>query len=283
MPPPKSKLSDEQSAPDLEIVGDQLTIHPSGVTGGPGPQDDTITERNLVRHMARFRENPLDFLREVSLYMSGTGWRAYDDVIGQPIYYSGFSERMKSTILASNMLQDKVRELASTRLAVEEKEGLVAIKEGATLDEKRARRRHEIESSLREVVDTMLDNMICKMESKTFIRSAYYMCTQLLTRAYHQGIHVSSEEVLRLRSVAEEAAKKKQSIVFLPCHKSHVDYVSLQLICYRLGIGLPVVVAGDNLNIPLLGAFLQHAGWSSSFMTLTRPWTDSCRCYVDST
>lgn len=76
------------------------------------------------------------------------------------------------------------------------------------------------------------------------------------------GIHVSSEEVLRLRSVAEEAAKKKQSIIFLPCHKSHVDYVSLQLICFRLGIGLPVVVAGDNLNIPALGPFLQHAGTS---------------------
>lgn len=74
------------------------------------------------------------------------------------------------------------------------------------------------------------------------------------------GIHVSSEEILRLRSVAQEAAKKKQSIIFLPCHRSHVDYVSMQLICYRLGMGLPVVVAGDNLNIPLLGSFLQHAG-----------------------
>lgn len=80
----------------------------------------------------------------------------------------------------------------------------------------------------------------------------------LLTK--DSGIHVSSEEVLRLRSFAQEAAAKKQSIVFLPCHKSHVDYVSLQLICYRLGIGLPVVVAGENLNIPMLGPFLQHAG-----------------------
>jgi glycerol-3-phosphate O-acyltransferase len=82
------------------------------------------------------------------------------------------------------------------------------------------------------------------------------------------GIHVSSEEVLRLRSVAAETAKKKQSIVFLPCHKSHVDYVSLQIICFRLGIALPVVVAGDNLNFPLVGTFLQHAGglniWTSS-------------------
>lgn len=74
------------------------------------------------------------------------------------------------------------------------------------------------------------------------------------------GIHVSSEEVLRLRTVAAEAEKKKQSIVFLPCHRSHVDYVSLQLICYRLGLALPTVVSGDNLNFPVVGSFLQHAG-----------------------
>lgn len=270
MPPPKPVPSDEPSAPDLEIVGKQLTIHPSGFTGGPEAADDATTERNLIHNYSRFRQSPLDFLREVSLYMSGTGWRAYDDVIGQPVFYSGFSEKIKSTILGSPMLQNKVRELASTRLAVEEKEGLVEIKEGATFDQKRARRRHEIETGLREVVDNMMDNMICKMESKSFIRGAYYMCTQLLTRAYHQGIHVSSEEVLRLRSVAEEASKKKQSIVFLPCHKSHVDYVSLQVICYRLGIGLPVVVAGDNLNIPLLGPFLQHAGKPSSCRLIPR-------------
>lgn len=74
------------------------------------------------------------------------------------------------------------------------------------------------------------------------------------------GIHVSSAEVVRLRAVAEEAAKKKHSIIFLPCHRSHVDYVSLQLICYRLGIALPTVVAGDNLNFPVVGQFLQNAG-----------------------
>ncbi|OGM42109.1 acyltransferase [Aspergillus bombycis] len=256
---PSEKGPVDQSPPDLEIVGDKVTIHPSGFTGGPDPQDDEITERNLVHHMARFRENPFDFLREVSLYMSGTGWRAYDDVIGQPIFYSGFSDRMKTNILASSLLRGKVKELAEARLSVEEKEGLLDVKPGP-MPKKKAHRRNEIESNLKEVVDSMLDNMICKMESKRFIRGAYYLCTQLLTRAYHQGIHVSSEEVLRLRSVAAEAAKKKQSIVFLPCHKSHVDYVSLQLICYRLGIGLPVVVAGDNLNIPLLGPFLQHAG-----------------------
>lgn len=79
---------------------------------------------------------------------------------------------------------------------------------------------------------------------------------------------MSTEEVLRLRTVAKEAEQKKQSIVFLPCHRSHVDYVSLQLICYRLGLALPTVVAGDNLNFPVVGPFLQHAGTQATHLSI---------------
>ncbi|EZF23640.1 hypothetical protein H112_03721 [Trichophyton rubrum D6] len=251
-------------APDLEIVGDQVRIQPTGFTAGI-EETDGITERRLMHQMGRFRENPFDFLREISLFVSGTGWRAYDDFIGQPIFYSGFSEKMKSSVASHSLLVGKIEELAESRVKTEEVEGLLSVTAPASSNggpsvDARTRRKEEIAASLREVVDTMMDNMICKMESKSFIRGAYYITTQILTRAYHQGIHVSSEEVLRLRKVAEDAAKRKQSIVFLPCHKSHVDYASLQVICYRLGIALPVVVAGDNLNIPLLGSFLQHAG-----------------------
>ncbi|KAI1913743.1 hypothetical protein LOZ61_002629 [Ophidiomyces ophidiicola] len=245
-------------APDLEIVGNEVRIQPTGFTTHTGAADD-ITERRLVQQMGRFRQNPFEFLREISLFVSGTGWRAYEDFIGQPIFYSGFTEKVKSEVLSHPLLQGKIAELAELRVGVEKQEGLL----NSSLDEngeKTLRRKNEIIVNLREVVDTMTDNMVCKMESKSFIRGAYYICTQLLTRAYHQGIHVSSEEVLRLRTVAKEAAEKKQSIIFLPCHKSHIDYLSLQIICYRLGIALPIVVAGDNLNIPLLGPFLQHAG-----------------------
>lgn len=199
------------------------------------------------------------FLREVSLYVSGTGWRAYDDVVGQPIFYSGFSEHIKTQIMSSTLLQTKISQLADMRLTVEENEGLLNSKE-KDFQSKRAQRRSVLVQSLQEVAESLTDNMICKFENKTFIRGAYYLVTQLLLRAYHQGIHVSSEEVLRLRSVAEEATRKKQSIIFLPCHRSHVDYVSMQLLCYRLGLALPVVVAGDNLNFPIVGNFMQHAG-----------------------
>ncbi|KAL7821335.1 acyltransferase domain-containing protein [Trichoderma aethiopicum] len=246
------------SAPDLQILGDEITLQPSGfVEPKPAAQEDK--EEALMNHSHSFRSEPLQFLREVSLYVSGQGWRAYDRVIGQPVFYSGFSENMTSMVLSAPLLQKRIAQLAEARLAVEEKEGLLN-KNDKDFETKRAQRRNTIEGWLQEVAEKLTDNMICKMESNTFIRGAYYLTMQLVTRAYHQGIHVSSEEVLRLRRVAELAAKKKQSIVFLPSHRSHVDYVSLQLICYRLGLTLPVVVAGDNLNFPIVGAFLQHAG-----------------------
>lgn len=185
MSSPKTYANVAELAPDLGITGDQVTIHPTGFTGGPGDRDG-ITERKLVRNMARFREKPFEFLREVSLFVSGTGWRAYDKIIGQPIFYSGFTEKIKSDIFSHPMLIAKIRELADLRSKVEEKEGLLCLVSPED-GEPRIRRRNEIDSNLREVVETMMDNMICKMESQSFIRGAYYIATQLLTRAYHQG------------------------------------------------------------------------------------------------
>ncbi|KAI1360833.1 acyltransferase-domain-containing protein [Xylaria arbuscula] len=269
------------SAPDLQILGDQITLQPRSYVE-TRPPDDHHDEEALMKNMARFRSEPLRFLREVSLYVSGTGWRAYDNFIGKPIYYSGFSEQMRNAVVSAPLLQSRISQLADRRLEIEEKEGWLR-KDDKDYAVKRAHRRAVIESGIRDVADKMTDEMICKFESKAFIRGAYYLVTQLLTRAYHQGIHVSSEEVLRLRKVAEEAERNGQSIIFLPSHRSHVDYVSLQLICYRLGLALPVVVAGDNLNFPVVGSFLQHAGamWIRRSFGNDTLYTTLVQTYID--
>jgi hypothetical protein len=173
------------SAPDLDILGDQITIHPSGYVD-PQSSQDANPEQNLVEHMARFRESPLDFLREVSLHVSGTGWRAYDDPIGQPIYYSGFTENMRAMVMRTPMLMRRIEELAAKRVEVEEKQGLLG--EGDERIRRAAQRRKEVKMSLQKVATDLTDRMIFKPESKRFIRGAYYLCTQLLTRAYHQGM-----------------------------------------------------------------------------------------------
>jgi len=280
--PRKSPLpSASEQAPDLSITADdQVHLHAAGYNESP--------ERAVINSMARFRSSPLDFLREISLHVSGTGWRSYDEIIGQPIFYSGFSEQMKNMVLSNPMLVAKVRELADKRVEVETKEGLLGEDvmnggEGVGYADRKRKRRIQIEESLLEVSDTLTDQMICKMESKRFIRGAYYLATALLTRAYHQGVHVSSEEVLRLRAVAAQAQKDKHSIIFLPCHRSHVDYVSLQIICYRLGLALPTVIAGDNLNFPVVGSFLQHAGamWIRRSFKDDQLYTTLVQAYID--
>lgn len=132
------------------------------------------------------------FLREVSLHVSGTGWRAYENPIGQPIFYPGFSENMKAAVMSTPILQQRITELTEKRIAVEEREGLLN-KEDKMFASKRAQRKAFIEQSLQEVAEKLTDDMICKMESKTFIRGAYYLASELLTRAYHQGMSIARD------------------------------------------------------------------------------------------
>ena len=243
---------------------------------------DVSAELLLLDRMVRFRREPLQWMHEIALYVSGSGWRSYDNVVGQPCFYAGYTEKIRNTVLRSPILNAKIRLLTDTKLEREESEGLLAV---ADLGKSKAERREVIENSIIGIVNSMIDDMMCKMESKGFIRTAFYFTTQLLTRAY-SGVYVSKPEVERLRSIATIAAAKKQSIIFLPRHSSHIDYVTLHLICYRLGLTLPVVVAGDNLNFPAVGNFLQSAGamWiRRKFDAVNDPlYSTTVQAYLDS-
>ena len=196
-----SKSSPNSTAPDISILGNQLTIYPSGYTQSSDPLKsaqppstpsriksiEASEEQPLLEGWARFRTSPFDFLREISIYISGNGWRSYDRIIGQPVFYNGFSENMKAMVLSNTMLRGKISELAEARVSTEESEGLFRTASGTKDVAGRETRRKEIEGQLAEVAGQLTDDMICKMESKSFIRGAYYLVTQGLLRAYHQG------------------------------------------------------------------------------------------------
>ena len=50
------------------------------------------------------------------------------------------------------------------------------------------------------------------------------------------------------------------NLVYLPCHRSHLDYILLSWLLYRHGLMVPHVAAGDNLNIPVIGGILRRGG-----------------------
>jgi glycerol-3-phosphate O-acyltransferase len=55
-------------------------------------------------------------------------------------------------------------------------------------------------------------------------------------------------------------AARRGSLVLLPSHKSHVDYLLLSLVLRKNGLMLPVIAAGDNLSFFPVGPVFRRAG-----------------------
>jgi glycerol-3-phosphate O-acyltransferase len=49
-------------------------------------------------------------------------------------------------------------------------------------------------------------------------------------------------------------------IIYVPCHRSHIDYLLLSYLLFRNGLTPPHVAAGINLNMPVIGSLLRRGG-----------------------
>ncbi len=50
------------------------------------------------------------------------------------------------------------------------------------------------------------------------------------------------------------------TLVYVPSHRSHVDYLLLSYLLFQRGLMLPHIAAGDNLNLPIVGGLLRRGG-----------------------
>ena len=50
------------------------------------------------------------------------------------------------------------------------------------------------------------------------------------------------------------------TLVFAPCHRSHIDYLLLSYVLHHQGLMLPHIASGDNLNLPVVGRLLRGGG-----------------------
>ncbi|OOS23273.1 glycerol-3-phosphate 1-O-acyltransferase PlsB [Moraxella pluranimalium] len=88
--------------------------------------------------------------------------------------------------------------------------------------------------------------------SHSVVRFFDHFLTWLWTRLY-DGVEVRHFE--RVRALAPDF-----QIVYVPCHRSHIDYLLLSYVIYKRGLRIPHVAAGENLNIPVLGELLRSGG-----------------------
>jgi glycerol-3-phosphate O-acyltransferase len=74
-----------------------------------------------------------------------------------------------------------------------------------------------------------------------------------LWQQVYDGIELN--HVDKLHEVANE-----KEVVYVPCHRSHFDYLLLGWVTYQAGLQLPHIAAGINLNLPVVGGILRRGG-----------------------
>jgi glycerol-3-phosphate O-acyltransferase len=88
--------------------------------------------------------------------------------------------------------------------------------------------------------------------SQSFVRFMSMMLGWLWNRLFDG---VDFEHVEKLHDIGDGA-----EIIYVPCHRSHMDYLLLSYAIYRKGYAVPHVAAGINLNLPVIGRFLRMGG-----------------------
>jgi len=88
--------------------------------------------------------------------------------------------------------------------------------------------------------------------SHPVVRSVSFLLTSVWNRIY-RGVLVHHLDELK-------AAAPGYEVVYVPCHRSHMDYLLLSYLLYTRGIVPPHIVAGINLNLPVIGTMLRKGG-----------------------
>jgi len=87
----------------------------------------------------------------------------------------------------------------------------------------------------------------------SMVRLGARILTWLWNRLY-SGININNAKVLR------DLAQEGHEIIYVPCHRSHMDYLLLTYVIFQEGLVTPRIAAGINLNFWPAGSIFRKAG-----------------------
>ncbi len=88
--------------------------------------------------------------------------------------------------------------------------------------------------------------------SYAFVRVASFALTWFWNKIY-DGV-----ELQHFRKFQELAPNYE--IIYVPCHRSHIDYLLVSYFIYHNGLVPPHIAAGVNLNLPIVGRLVRKGG-----------------------
>lgn len=109
-----------------------------------------------------------------------------------------------------------------------------------------------------------ITNIKASMQASRYLNEIVANCTnvtiQVMTRAlssfwnrFYSGIDVHNNDELKTIALTHE-------LVYVPCHRSHIDYLLLSYVIFFEGLAIPYIAAGKNLNMPIIGTILRGGG-----------------------
>ncbi|XP_002731403.1 glycerol-3-phosphate acyltransferase 1, mitochondrial-like [Saccoglossus kowalevskii] len=100
----------------------------------------------------------------------------------------------------------------------------------------------------------LLSTMVASISNKLIAFTGWFLLRVLCN--FISGIQVHTGQM----AMVKQASEKDIPLIFLPIHRSHLDYILITYILHQYDIKSPHVAAGDNLNIPIFGWILRHLG-----------------------
>lgn len=94
---------------------------------------------------------------------------------------------------------------------------------------------------------------ICADQSYRVVRSLEFFLSKLWNKLF-DGVQIRGIDQVR------EYADKGYEIVYVPCHRSHMDYLLINYSIYASGLPSPHTAAGVNLNFWPVGGLLRRGG-----------------------
>ena len=85
--------------------------------------------------------------------------------------------------------------------------------------------------------------------------TAFKSLLDLVTARIYNGVEFDAEDAERIRQ-----AKRRGTVVFIPSHRSHFDYLLLSWLLYNQGMIPPHIAAGNNLSFFPLGSLFRRSG-----------------------
>ncbi len=163
-----------------------------------------------------------------------------------------------SLILRRNLLRQINRHRQSitgpTIKSTEElKEGILTTPRLKEYMDQYAQKRDTPLWKVRKKADGYLEEIAAKY-SPAFIRFASHVVGWIIDTMF-QGVTYNHAGVNRIKAMSQ-----KGPLIFVPCHKSHVDYLMLPYLLYNYNMPAPHIAAGKNLSFWPMGPIFRAGG-----------------------